>query len=405
MLLPAAAQAQTLKLWSHWAGSQDRRAFVEGAARAFEAANPGVKIEFSWYDKPALYSALRTALRAGQAPDIFYAEPDQQEYIDNNFLADLSKGVNWEGVEPWAKKLWSRGEAVYGFPLEAWSVELFYRPDIAQRVGVEIAPGQQMSGEAFLDVIRKARAAGVTPISLGVGDRPFPGAFLTSETLVKMLGIEDYGRLLKGELSWTDPRVMKGLKFVKDIADSGGLPTTFSTMRLTESTSGFHRAPGTMMLLMGTFYIAGSLAPVDRGGAGDIKYHVMQWPALEGAACPNCKTIAVGGSYVVNAASTHKDKAMAFLNSMAKPEVGARWLEVNAMQTGIKATPTGIPGRKGEILSELYALNEKTTYFFGTPIQVMKPKPREVFTQVINQALPAGLLSAEEAAARMSKAY
>ena len=89
------AMAQTeVTLWSHWAAEKIKRDFVEDAIRRFEEKNPGVKIKASWYEKTALYAALKTALRAGQAPDIFYAEPDQAEYMENGFLLDLSD-LNW----------------------------------------------------------------------------------------------------------------------------------------------------------------------------------------------------------------------------------------------------------------------------------------------------------------------
>lgn len=405
---PTRTRAQsptTLRVWSHWASEPQRRDFVESAGRAFEAANPGVKMEFTWYDKPALNAALRTALRARQAADIFYAEPDQTEYIDNNFLADLSRGVNWENVEPWAKTLWTRGNGTYGVPLEAWSVELFYRPDLMERIGARVSPGDQLSPAAFLDLVRRSRAAGVTPISLGVGDRPYPGAFLTSETLVKLLGVEEYGRLLAGQASWTDPRVIRGLTFVRQLADAGALPTTFTTLRLSESTTGFHRNPGALMLLMGAFYLTGTFRPPEAGGAGDVRFHMMRWPALEGAADPTAKTLSVGGSYVVNAASRARDAAIAFVSSLAQPEVGRRWMEVNATQSGIRASPDGIEGRKGEVLRELLAMNADARFTFGIPAQVLAPRPREVFQQVINQALPAGLITPEEAATRMSRAF
>ncbi len=403
---PSLGQATTtLRVWSHWASEPQRRDFVETAGRAFEAAHPGLRMEFTWYDKPALNAALRTALRARQAADIFYAEPDQTEYIENNFLADLSRGVNWNNVEPWARTLWTRGSGIYGVPLEAWTVELFYRPDLMERVGARVSPGEQLSPEAFLDLVRRARAAGVTPINLGVGDRPYPGAFLTSETLVKLLGVDQYGKLLAGELPWTDPRVLRGLGFVRSLADAGALPTNFTTMRLSESTTGFHRNPGALMLLMGSFYITGTFRSPEQGGAGDVRFSIMRWPALPGAADPTAKTLSVGGSYVVNAASRARDAAIAFVSSLAQPEVGRRWMEVNATQSGVKATADGIEGRKGEVLRELLAQNQGANYAFGIPAQVLAPRPREVFQQVINQALPAGLLTPEDAAARMSRAY
>ena len=86
----SAQQTKELTLWTHWAAEQIKRQYVEDAIADFEKENPGIKIKASWYEKNALYAALKTALRAGNAPDIFYAEPDQVEYVDNNFLLDLS---------------------------------------------------------------------------------------------------------------------------------------------------------------------------------------------------------------------------------------------------------------------------------------------------------------------------
>src|ERR687893_27875 len=105
--LCAQAHAQVkLTFWSHWAAEKIKRDYVEDAIKRFEAANPGVKIEAQWYEKTALYAALKTALRAGTAPAIFYAEPDQVEYMENGFLLDLSD-LNWGNIEPWAKTAWS----------------------------------------------------------------------------------------------------------------------------------------------------------------------------------------------------------------------------------------------------------------------------------------------------------
>ena len=119
--------------------------------------------------KTALYAGLKTALRAGQAPDIFYAEPDQVEYIENDFLLDLSD-LDWDSVEGWAKAAWTHDGKPYGLPLEAWTVELYYNTETMAELGIEVAESLQFSPEEFLDLVKKSRAAGVTPMSLGVGD-------------------------------------------------------------------------------------------------------------------------------------------------------------------------------------------------------------------------------------------
>ena len=53
-------------------------------------------------------------------------------------------------------------------------------------------------------------------MSLGAGDRPFTGAHLTHEALLQKLGTEDYDKLLRGKLPWSDPRVVDTLKWLED---------------------------------------------------------------------------------------------------------------------------------------------------------------------------------------------
>src|SRR5829696_603269 len=144
LVFASTAMAQVkLTMWSHWAAEKIKRDFVEDAIKRFEAANPGVKIEASWYEKTALYAALKTALRAGTAPDIFYAEPDQVEYMENGLLLDLSP-LNWSGIEPWAKEIWSFKGKPYGLPLEASTVEVYYNKKLMGDLGVKVPANLQL---------------------------------------------------------------------------------------------------------------------------------------------------------------------------------------------------------------------------------------------------------------------
>ena len=180
----SAQQTKELTLWTHWAAEQIKRQYVEDAIADFEKKNPGIKIKASWYEKNALYAALKTALRAGNAPDIFYAEPDQVEYVDNNFLLDLSS-LNWANVEPWAKQSWTFKGKPYGLPLEAWTAELYYNKKTMSDLGIKVPENLQLAPDTFLDLVKKAKAKGITPLSLGAGDRPFTGAHLVHEALAE----------------------------------------------------------------------------------------------------------------------------------------------------------------------------------------------------------------------------
>ena len=403
---PAFAQTKELTFWSHWAAEMPKREFVEGAIRDFEAKNPNVKIKQTWYEKTALYAGLKTALRAGQAPDIFYAEPDQVEYMENAFLLDLSS-LNWGAVEPWAKESWSYQGKPYGLPLEAWTVELYYNRKSMDELGVKIPDNLQLAPDAFLDMIKKAKAKGITPMALGVGDRPYPGAHLVHEPLLKRLGLEDYDKLLRGKLPWTDQRVVDTLKWVRSVTEAGALPNTFTTLKLAEAHVYFHTNPGALTFLNGSWYTSRAFNPPDKGGQPkDFPLGIMQLPAVPGAVCNECRSIAVGGSYVGNAATKNSKEVLAFFNSFLSPEMGNKWLDVVQVQTGIKGDPSKLTGPQAADYFKLIArTNAGNKYYFGIPIQVLTGKPKEVFIQVMNNALPAGTISVEDAVKQMAAAY
>ncbi|MEO5700136.1 MAG: extracellular solute-binding protein [Casimicrobiaceae bacterium] len=401
----SAAAAQEVTLWTHWAAEKIKREFVEDAIKRFEAANPGVKIKASWYEKNALYAALKTALRAGQAPDVFYAEPDQVEYMENNLLLDLTP-LNWGNIEPWAKEIWSYKGKPYGFPLEAWTVEVYYNQKLLGDLGVSVPASRQLDAAGFLEMTKKARAKGLTPLALGVGDRPFPGAHLTHEALLEKLGIDDYGKLLRGQLPWSDPRVVDTLRYLRTVVDAGLLPTTFTSLKLGEAHTYFHTNPGAVAFLNGSWYTSRAFNPPDKGGQPvGFQLGIMRFPAMPSAACNQCKTMAVGGSYVVNATTKVPKQAIAFLNSMATPEMGNRWLETVLVQTGIKTDATKITGENAPYFRDLAAVNQGAKYFFGLPSQVMQGKPKEVFTQIFNNAFPAGTITVDDAVKQMAAAY
>jgi multiple sugar transport system substrate-binding protein len=397
----ANAAAQTkITMWSHWAAEKIKRDYVEDAIKRFEAANPGMKIEASWYEKTALYAALKTALRAGTAPDFFYAEPDQFEYMENGLLLDLSS-LNWA-----AKEAWSYKGKPYGVPLEAWTVEVFFNRKTLGELGVAVPANLQLDSQAFLELAKKARGKNMTPMALGVGDRPYPGAHLTHEALLKKLGTDDYDNLLKGKLSWSDPRVVDTLRLVKTWVDAGLLPTTFTSLKLGEAHGYFHTNPGAATFLNGSWYTSRAFNPPDKGGQPvNFPLGIMKFPAIPGAACNECRTIAVGGSYVGNAATKQPKAVLAFLNAFATPDMANRWLENVLVQTGIKADHSKISGPHAGYFKDLAATSAGAKYYFGIPIQVMQGKPKEVFTQVVNNAFPAGTISVDEVVKQMNAAY
>ena len=93
-----AAQAEdvTITVWSHEADEPAKVAFREqAAARTWRRPIPASTSRSPGTRRTRLYAALKTALPAGQGPDVFYLEPDQTEYITNGYIVPLDDLVDW----------------------------------------------------------------------------------------------------------------------------------------------------------------------------------------------------------------------------------------------------------------------------------------------------------------------
>ena len=399
----ALAEDVTINVWSHEADEDAKVAFREKAAKNLEAAHPGVHVKITWYEKNPMLAALKTALPAGQGPDVFYVEPDWTEYVDAGYLAPLDDLVNWNNIEPWARAVWVHNGKTYGVPQEAYTNELYYNKALLKKLGVELPANAQFTQAQFLDLIKKAKAAGITPIAQGVGDRPYPGAYVVGEALLRKLGKDDYKKLWTGKLSFEDPRVIAILKWTKELVDAGAYPKNFMTLKLGESHYYFYSNPGALILPMGSWYTGRAFVPVDKGGQpADFPLGIMQYPAMDGGACNKCKTSGIGASFAINAASKHKDIAAEFLNAMSTPEMGKMWIETVYLQTGIKADVKSFSGPHAAYFTELMERQKGEDYFIGQPLDFVQGKCKDSLSQVLNSAFPGGLITVEETAKKMN---
>jgi len=399
----ARAEDVTLNVWSHEADEDAKVAYRELAAKNLEKAHPGVKVKITWYEKNPLLAALKTALPAGQGPDVLYVEPDWVEYVEAGYLEPLDSLVDWNNIEPWARKVWIHNGKTYGVPQEAYTNEIYYNKDLLKKLGVELPANAQFTQAQFLDLVKKAKAANIVPIAQGVGDRPFPGAYILGEALLRKLGKDDYAKLWNGTLSYDDPRVVDVFKWTKELVDAGAYPKNFMTLKLGESHYYFYTKPGALMLPMGSWYTGRAFVPEDKGGQPkDFPLGVMQFPAMDGGACNQCKTSAIGASFAINAASKHKDIAAEYLNAMSTPEMGKRWIETVYLQTGIKADVKDFSGPHAAYFTELMARQKGADYFIGGPRDLARGQCKDSFAQVMNSAFPGGLLPVDEAVKMMN---
>lgn len=399
------ATATELVMWSHWADQPAKIAFVNEAIKRFEAKHPGDTVKVTWYQRDPLFSALKVAMSAGNGPDIFYSEIQQTEYIDNGFIAPLNDLINWDNVYDWARDAWTFDGKIYALPIETQSNIIVANSDLLKKYDHPLPDNRRLTQDEFLDLVKKARADGVTPISQGVGDRTFPGTYISYEALLRKLGPDDYRELLTGKLSYKDPRVIETLNWVRELVDAGAYPPSFATLKLNESHYYFHTKPGAVMFPIGSWYAGRAFVPPDKGGEPvDFPRTVMRFPAMEGGACNDCETVALSGNYSINAASKDVKLAGEFLNEMTAPDMANLWLGTVLGETGVKGDPSSITGPYASYFKALMEITSESTGFIGLPFQIAKGACNDALIQVMNVAFPSGLISVDEATTLMDQA-
>lgn len=402
--LSAQAQDKTLTIWTMGGDQPGWVKWLDAISGNFEKNNSGAKVKITYYDKSALLVALKTALRAKQGPDVVYHEPDQMEFVDAGYLRPLDDIVPWDKVQPWAREAWTIKGRAYGIPYSWYTNEIFYNKKLMAELGVTLPATGQVSQTDFLGILKKARAANMEPMVIGVGDRPFPGAYLTFEMLLRKLGPADYQKLLDGKLSYADARVISVLRYAKEIVDAGALPKAFATLKLSDSYQVFFQRRG-LMFPQGTWYSQRAFAPVDKGGQPeDFSLGVMNFPAMDAGACNNCRTAALSGGYGVSADTNQLGLATGFLKEMATPEMGELWTTLNNSPSGVLFDPAKVQNQYAWYFKELDRARQGSKYFIGIPLNFVTGQCRETFTQVINKAFPAGLVSVDETVRQMNEA-
>lgn len=401
----AHAEDVTLTIWSHEADQTAKVALREQVARDFEKSHPGVHVKITWYELAGMEAALKTALPAGQGPDLYYVYPGKEDYFKNGYAIPLDDMINWNNIYEWARKTLTYEGKSWGVPQEAFTNELYYNKDLLKKIGVELPPNGQFTQAQFLDVVKKARAAGITPIAQGVADRNFAGPFVITQALLRKLGREDYGKLWEGKISFKDPRVIDVFTWFKQIVDAGAYPKNVLTLKLGESHSYFYRKPLALMLPMGSWYTARAFVKPEEGGQpADFPLGIMQFPAMDGGACNECKTVGVGSGFSINSVSKHKDLAAEFLDAMSTPEVGKQWIETIYLQSAVKTPAASFSGPHADYFKELMDRQEGAKYFVGDPTDgLLQGQCLNTYTQVLNAGLPGGLLSVDEATDLMNK--
>lgn len=171
-MLAGAAAAQDVTLTIESWRNDDLTLWQDKIIPAFEAANPGIKVNFS-PSAPAEYNAvLNSKLDAGSAGDLITCRPFDASLalFDAGHLADLSDLEGMTNFSDVAKSAWQTDDASATFCVPMASVihGFIYNKDAFAEVGVEVPETEA----EFFAALEKIKADGnYIPMAMGTNDQ------------------------------------------------------------------------------------------------------------------------------------------------------------------------------------------------------------------------------------------
>ncbi len=185
--LPALADTNITVLHVSENGAQ--KALWDKIAQDYNASHKGVNVQFKYLENEAYKAKLPTMLQSDSRPDLFYswAGGVMQEQDKAGFLKDITSDVAAldQTLSPTAVDAFKVNGKTVGVPFEVGEVVFYYNKKLFEKAGVKAEDIK--TWDDFLGAVKKLKAAGITPISVGAGEK-WPMHFYYSYLVMRLGG-------------------------------------------------------------------------------------------------------------------------------------------------------------------------------------------------------------------------
>jgi raffinose/stachyose/melibiose transport system substrate-binding protein len=315
---------------------------IESLMREFEAQQ-GVKVTGTYIAGTALNDQLRIQISAGTAPDVFRSAPGTSSpsavltLAKEGALKDLS-GQKWAQFVPKSfEPLEKQGGSTYAFPAYGQAMLVFYNKSVFKAAGLK----PPTTWSEFISLCSKLKAAGKTPLALGLADS-YVMQFLPyalAATLVDGNEPDFYQRLKEGQTSFSSSAGWREAftKFLGLLSEGYTTPKPLGVP--SDSTLQSVGKGETAMAVMPS-----AASPVLAGYlGGDAKMGSFVLPATDD---PSQTFVSFTPEFlVVNAKAKNPKAALDFLDFISTPDRIAKL----AAETGSIPALTNAPPVSGEL--------------------------------------------------------
>lgn len=413
---PDADGPVTITWWSHWANEPAKRAVIERIKDEYMEANPNVRIDLVWWDKEPLQDAWRTAMTAGQgAPDIVTdPEADTMVQLDAGWFLPLGDDFPWENYKPGAKEnaRFAGHDGYYKYNIGQNINMILYNKEIFAELGITVPSDFTFTQDQWVDIVRRANAAGYSGTALGIGNRPFPALLPLWYSFFSLVGADEFYQYLNGLRSWDTPQARQVLEWSVRMRDAGFWPTTFSTLTIDDFHVFFHTQRRAATLWIPSWYTGRAFKPEAEGGQSpDFRFGMLRYPRMNGGRAHDRVLGSFESGYMISSATRHPEIARDILAFATQPRYGVLWELHTDSTSAISYDASDIPADAPESPWGWY--HDEINRVYGPlemeVVDILGPPERSgdftnATTSILNEGLPLGLITVNEAIRRLNAA-
>ncbi|MBN8890216.1 MAG: hypothetical protein BGP12_00855 [Rhodospirillales bacterium 70-18] len=396
---PAEAAATMIR-WLHLEVNPQILKIWNAAAVEFHAQHPDSEVRLQFLENEAFKAKLPTLLQSPDAPSMFYSWGGgvMRAQIETGALRPVQMDDAWKArLNPAALSAFTSDGKIWGAPHQMALMDVYYNKTLFKKAGV--AAEQIRTWDDLLAAAKALKAAGITPIAVGGGDK-WPIMHWWAYLVVRAGGRQALDDAKAGRNGgFTAAPFVEAGRLLKQLADlqpfqPGYLGATFPQML---GTFGDGRAA--MMLSFSGSYARQAHAAADGKGIAHDDLGLFAFPGVAGG--KGLPTDTMGGMNAWLVSHTAPPQTDAFLNLLTSLKY-----QVETAATGIymPSVPAANSAITDTLLQQPAAELAKSTYHQNYFDQDLGPDVGRVLNDQTT-ALVAGSITAEGVAKQIEEAW
>ena len=374
--------------------------FWKQIAEDYNATHKGVKVVVDYMENEAYKAKLPTLLQSDDRPDIIYswAGGVMKAQVEAGYIQDISaaKPDFDKVIYPAPLNAYVVNGKLYGVSVQLSDVLLIYNKAMFAKAGVD--PASLKTWDGFLDSITKLKAAGITPLIMGGGDK-WPMHFVWSYLLMRIGGSDVLTTAETTAGGFKAPAFVEAGKRLKALADLEPFQEGWLGTKYLPSQGMFGDGKAAMVLQLNGFLQGQQKNATDGKGIPDDNIGLAPFPELPGGKGKITDTL--GGVQGFLLTKDAPPEALDFLKFFVSAEEQKAAAEAGVYVPATKGTDGFI---KNPLVAEVARAISHSTWHQNFLDQDLGPSVGRVVNDV-SVAIAAGDMTPEEGAEQIQDAW